>query len=867
VEFLLSNGVWRPALEPGDYQARTIYTVWTDTRTVQFPGYPTPSINGNWGPYDPSTCVNPGTRNTKPFFSAISPGLIARWTGTARTLQLPNGAPVPPEFAVTVDNTTSADRFFQITINDGKPAEDWSLVQTPAPPSTDPDDQNAFDVQILRGSSVTLGVYYRWRDSSVATPTVPVVVNVQEVDSAGSLIPGGMTTSVTFAPSGSPIQLAGSTLHALSVSDQSVNSLAGVNSTAAQPSDTSLQNFGFRNFGFRNFPPDQDVTWSVSGEGLLPTSGNAFVNVSNAQEIINSGSYEFNLFVYVTHSTPALSGCTAGQLRQDQIISNIPVTSTGNNQLVADFGFRNFGFRNFPPVDIINATFVADQDGIKVTVRSNKDPNSPSLFNPTATNGVVSEGTIAQTVNPGETAPRTAFNDVTPPLITPTVTEAGTGSPATLGPGGWYSTAVTVTWKVSDPGSGIGSSTGCDTTTVGGGTQTLTCSATNGAGLSNSASVTIRVDLTPPSITPSISGTLGQNGWYTSSVTVTWNVSDPESGISSKTGCDPVSLATETTGVVYTCSAINGAGLANSASVTIKIDLTPPLITPSVNGTLGLDGWYVGNVSVGWSAGDPISGVASSMGCGDYSQTTDTPGTTLTCSATNGAGLTAAKSVTIKRDATPPAITIAAPASNGSYLLSARVASSYTCLDATSGVATCSGPVGSGSNFSTSTLGQNSFNVNAADRAGNTASLSSSFFVLYNFILTPPKSPAQLGSAIPLIWQLKDAKGAIISDLGSLVRLTAVKTLQQPASGTCPTSLQGTSSNIYNPQSGWTGNSNIRFLSTTSQFQVNWDTTTVQSLGAGCYTVAWQLRDDAGPAPGYLVQDPARLRLTSVRLK
>ncbi len=85
---------------------------------------------------------------------------------------------------------------------------------------------------------------------------------------------------------------------------------------------------------------------------------------------------------------------------------------------------------------------------------------------------------------------------------------------------------------------------------------------------------------TPPVIIPHISGTLGNNGWYESNVTVTWNVSDPESGIASSSGCNSTTtLTADTAGVTLTCSATNGAGLTSSAPVTMKIDKTPPSIT------------------------------------------------------------------------------------------------------------------------------------------------------------------------------------------------------------------------------------------------------------------------------------------------
>uniref|UniRef100_Q021B5 DUF7948 domain-containing protein n=1 Tax=Solibacter usitatus (strain Ellin6076) TaxID=234267 RepID=Q021B5_SOLUE len=87
------------------------------------------------------------------------------------------------------------------------------------------------------------------------------------------------------------------------------------------------------------------------------------------------------------------------------------------------------------------------------------------------------------------------------------------------------------------------------------------------------------LDVTPPLITPQVTGTLGNNGWYRSAVTVTWNVSDPDSGIVSSTGCAPTNLTSETAGVTLTCSATNGAGLAASVPITIKIDKTLPAIS------------------------------------------------------------------------------------------------------------------------------------------------------------------------------------------------------------------------------------------------------------------------------------------------
>ncbi|HEX9374009.1 MAG TPA: choice-of-anchor Q domain-containing protein, partial [Roseiflexaceae bacterium] len=83
-------------------------------------------------------------------------------------------------------------------------------------------------------------------------------------------------------------------------------------------------------------------------------------------------------------------------------------------------------------------------------------------------------------------------------------------------------------------------------------------------------------DTTPPVITPSVTGPAGANGWYVGNVTVSWNVSDPESGIAALSGCETKVLTAETPGTTLTCTAVNGANLESSASVTIKLDATPP---------------------------------------------------------------------------------------------------------------------------------------------------------------------------------------------------------------------------------------------------------------------------------------------------
>jgi hypothetical protein len=123
---------------------------------------------------------------------------------------------------------------------------------------------------------------------------------------------------------------------------------------------------------------------------------------------------------------------------------------------------------------------------------------------------------------------------------------------------------------------------------------------------------TIVQDTTPPVISPTITGAFGNSGWYTGIVTVSWSVTDPESGVSSASGCTGTTLTTNTKGVTITCSATNSAGLSSSDSVTIKIDQTPPVISglPQPGCSLWPPDYRLIHVAT-VSAKDALSGLAA----------------------------------------------------------------------------------------------------------------------------------------------------------------------------------------------------------------------------------------------------------------
>lgn len=157
-------------------------------------------------------------------------------------------------------------------------------------------------------------------------------------------------------------------------------------------------------------------------------------------------------------------------------------------------------------------------------------------------------------------------------------------------------------------------------------------------------------------------------------------------------------------------------------------DATPPVITETVTGTLGNNGWYRSNVNLSWSVTDPDSPVASQVGCTPSSVTADTAGQAFTCRATSGGG-SSEKTVTIKRDATAPTVTVTTPPNGATYALNAAVNAGYSCTDGGSGLASCVGPVANGAPISTSPAGAKTFGVTGTDNAGNSTTVTNNYTV------------------------------------------------------------------------------------------------------------------------------------------
>jgi hypothetical protein len=262
-------------------------------------------------------------------------------------------------------------------------------------------------------------------------------------------------------------------------------------------------------------------------------------------------------------------------------------------------------------------------------------------------------------------------------------------------------------------------------------TTNPTCTG-NGGGCYN---ITQTNDNTAPVVTPIVTGTSGTNGWYTSDVTVSWTVTDAQSGIFS--GCNPTNLTSETTGTTVSCTATNNAGLQTTASVTVKIDKTAPTANLGITaGIAGTNGWYISPVTVQTTGTDSIS---SPVTCtADQTFNTDTTGVTVNGSCTNDAGLTTnASSLTLQIDQTAPTLTLPAniteEATSAAGAFASFSASSSDNFDPAP-TTVCTPASGSFFNF-----GVTSVNCYATDEAGNTT--NGSFDVIVQDTTAPTISP------------------------------------------------------------------------------------------------------------------------------
>ena len=226
------------------------------------------------------------------------------------------------------------------------------------------------------------------------------------------------------------------------------------------------------------------------------------------------------------------------------------------------------------------------------------------------------------------------------------------------------------------------------------GSQTASCSYTDGGGLTATSSVTYSIiDASAPEISYTLSPAEpdGLAGWYRNSVELKWTVTESDSPSTlSKVDCEDQTVTLDQLPGDFTCSATSSGGSAGPVTVSIKKDGTAPTVgNDGASGTLGNNGWYVSDVVARFTATDETSGPASATqtvtSSGEASNVVvQSPAFTDNAGNTTAAGAT---SQTFKIDKTAPDVsyTSASPEPNANGWYKNDVEATFTATDTVSG--------------------------------------------------------------------------------------------------------------------------------------------------------------------------------------
>jgi hypothetical protein len=227
------------------------------------------------------------------------------------------------------------------------------------------------------------------------------------------------------------------------------------------------------------------------------------------------------------------------------------------------------------------------------------------------------------------------------------------------------------------------------------------------------------------SITYTMTGT-GANGWYRTSVTVTWYVDGQPNG-----PCGgPVTVDAETFGTQLTCSFDDGTGPVSKTTTPIRIDKTPPTASAGADRPADSAGFYNHPVTVNWTGTDARSGIDSCTSTPYAGPDGMSVSLTGTCTDKTG-NVSAVAPFALSYDATPPVLddVTVKPADAGARLAWDAAGASRITVTRSSGIARAAQTAvvydGTGNTFTDTGLANGAkytYLVQAFDAAGNSAS-------------------------------------------------------------------------------------------------------------------------------------------------
>lgn len=291
----------------------------------------------------------------------------------------------------------------------------------------------------------------------------------------------------------------------------------------------------------------------------------------------------------------------------------------------------------------------------------------------------------------------------------------------------------------------------------------------------------VRTDTTKPVVSYAFSGPMGDNDWHVGDVHVAWTVSDPETPITLKQGCEDADYVDDVTINQVSCRVISGAG-ETQVFAYYKRDATPPSINAYATSSPNAAGWYRQDVTVAYTCSDATSRLAGTCPASDVISQEGRNRAPPVRTVRDMAGNTStANIVAVNLDKTPP--NLAADMPPATVLLNAAHNFNLVVTDSVSGVSTqsCTG-------FDSATPGQRTATCTATDFAGNTTTQSSTYRVVYGFVplsklLTNPSTLyiVRAPQSVPFEWRLVDANGLPITN--ATITQTSVSPITCPDVG------------------------------------------------------------------------------------
>ena len=408
---------------------------------------------------------------------------------------------------------------------------------------------------------------------------------------------------------------------------------------------------------------------------------------------------------------------------------------------------------------------------------------------------------------------------------------------------GWNSSSVTVTWQCTDiVGVTLATVTQVLENEGAGLSATGTCTDTSGNTASNTQSG-INIDTSAPTANLAVSaGTLGDNGWYISDVTIATSGSDTLSGPPT---CTPDQYLTDdSTGTVFEGSCTNQADLlTDAASLTVKRDTVAPTIVDegAVGGTAGANGWYTSSVTNRFTATDSTSDVVA--GSADFTRDSGlAEGAAVKIQSGAVSDNAGNETAGINSDAfkidlsNPTDVSFVNGPAGGSSHHYGQVPTAPTCTasDAISGISSCEV-----SGYSTA-VGSHTMTATATDNAGRTAAVTRSYTVL-GWTLNGFYQPVDMSTANTVVYNtVKNGstvplKFEVFAGSTEKTTVDAVKSLTYAATACATTAVTDEIETLA------TGGTVLRYDSSAGQFIYNWKT---PSTAGKCYRVTMTTQDN-----------------------